>query len=237
MSPEAIAFAYFLLTLEDGGNELSNTIVFVDDPISSLDSNHIYAIYALISERLKGKCKQLFVSTHNYEFLNLLKDEALNSNRNFKEGCSGYHARRAHNDEGEPFAEIVEMPKSLRKYKSEYQFVFSLLYQFAFSADTTLHEAYTSPTILRKFLEAYLGFRKPAGGSWSNKLDLLLDDETERREVAKFADDASHIQSIRQTLEHAQYITSAKEIVKKVIAALEDKDAIHFADLKSLVEE
>lgn len=233
----AIAFAYFLLTLEDGGNDLGNTLVFVDDPISSLDSNHIYAVYALIIDRLKGKCKQLFVSTHNYEFLNLLKDEALNGKRNFKTGCAGYLAQRAHDDHGEPFAVLVEMPKPLRKFKSEYQFLFSLLHQLVTSADTTLHEAYTSPTVLRKFLETYLGFRKPVAGRWSDKLDLLFDVEAERTEVAKFADDASHLQSLKQAVEHSEFIASAKGIVNKVLDALEQKDNAHYEGLKTATDD
>lgn len=232
----AIAFAYFILTLEDGGNDLGNTIVFVDDPISSLDSNHIYAVYALIGDKLRGKCKQLFVSTHNYEFFNLLKDDALNSNRNFRQGCSGVLTRRSYDEHGEPYAELMKMPAALRKYRSEYQFIFALLYQFSSSPDATLHEAYTSPTILRKFLEAYLGFRKPAGGSWSNKLELLFDDPVERKEVSKFVDDASHMQSFRNVAEHAQYIASAKEMIKKILEALEQKDPIHYSGLRSLVD-
>lgn len=233
----AIAFAYFLLTLEDGGNDLNNSLIFVDDPISSLDSNHIYAIYALIIDRLKGQCKQLFVSTHNYEFLNLLKDEALNGKRNFKGGCSGYLTQRAHDEHGHPFSEFIEMPDALRRFKSEYQFVFSLLHKFVNSTDSTLHEAYTTPTVLRKFLETYLGFRRPAGGRWSDKLDLLFDDEAERKEVAKFADDASHLQSLKQAVEHSEFISSAKGIVGKVLDALEQKDDLHYNDLKTVTEE
>ncbi|MEX2962033.1 AAA family ATPase [Microbulbifer sp. TYP-18] len=233
----AIAFSYFLLTLEDGGNELGNTLVFVDDPISSLDSNHIYAVYALIIDRLKGQCKQLFVSTHNYEFLNLLKDETLNNKRNFKAGFAGFLAQRAHDDQGEPFAELIEMPKALRKFKSEYQFLFSLLHQLVVSNDTTLHEAYTSPTVLRKFLETYLGFRKPVAGRWSDKLDLLFDVEAERTEVAKFADDASHLQSLKQAVEHSEFIASAKGIVKKVMDSLEHKDNAHYEGLKTAIED
>ncbi|MCG7878995.1 MAG: AAA family ATPase [Candidatus Thiodiazotropha taylori] len=233
----AIDFAYFLLTLEDGGNDLGNTLVFVDDPISSLDSNHIYAVYALIIDRLKGQCEQLFISTHNYEFLNLLKDEALNGKRNFKTGCAGYLAQRAHDDQGEPFAELVEMPKALRKFKSEYQFLFSLLHQLVTSTNTTLHEAYTSPTVLRKFLETYLGFRKPVAGRWSDKLDLLFDVEAERTEVAKFADDASHLQSLKQAVEHGEFIASAKGIVGKVLNALESKDNAHYEGLKTATED
>lgn len=232
----AIAFAYFLLTLEEGSTDLSSLLVFIDDPISSLDSNHIYAIYALISDRLKDKVNQLFISTHNYEFLNLLKDEALNRNKNFPAGCSGYLTQRAYDDQGEPFSELVEMPKALRKYKSEYQLIFSMLYDFMNSTNATLQEAYASPTILRKFLEAYLGFRKPIAGRWSGKLDLLFESDTERKEIAKFADDASHLQSFQQVVEHSAFIASAKEIVKKVIDAVEKTDPAHFEGLKTIVE-
>jgi len=47
----AIAFAYFLTELKSLGNDnppkLPNTIVFIDDPISSLDSNHIFQVRLL----------------------------------------------------------------------------------------------------------------------------------------------------------------------------------------------
>lgn len=230
----AIAFCYFLLTLEDAGNLLANTIVFVDDPISSLDSNHIYSIYALIMERLKGQCQQLFVSTHNSEFFNLLKDEALKGNRNFKAGHEGYYTQRSCDAVGEPFSQLVKLPDSLRKFKSEYQFVFSMLHEFSISPTPTLHEAYTAPTLVRKFLESYLGFRNPAGGSWTSKLYLLMDDEVERREVTKFSDDASHLQGLNRAVQHADYVSSAKEIVGKVLTALKSKDNEHYTNLVEL---
>jgi len=48
----AIAFAYFLTELkalrEEEPPKLPNTIVFIDDPISSLDSNHIFQVRSLI---------------------------------------------------------------------------------------------------------------------------------------------------------------------------------------------
>src|SRR5690554_7342213 len=44
----AIAFAYFLTELKalrnDNPPKLPNTIIFIDDPISSLDSNHIFQV-------------------------------------------------------------------------------------------------------------------------------------------------------------------------------------------------
>ncbi|HQG60288.1 MAG TPA: AAA family ATPase, partial [Caldisericia bacterium] len=69
-----IAFSHFLVSLDDpqkGG--IKDLIIFIDDPISSLDSNHLYMVYCVIYEKFKD-CKQLFITTHNMEFFSLLKD-------------------------------------------------------------------------------------------------------------------------------------------------------------------
>lgn len=83
----AISFAYFTAKLEEQNNLLADTIVYIDDPISSLDSNHLFNIYSFIKNTFyeltkdsngsnlhKCKCKQLFISTHNFEFYNLIYD-------------------------------------------------------------------------------------------------------------------------------------------------------------------
>lgn len=69
----AIAFSHFMAKLEENANDLSQTIIFVDDPVSSLDSNHLFYTYSFIKTKLSS-CKQLFISTHNYEFFNLVKE-------------------------------------------------------------------------------------------------------------------------------------------------------------------
>lgn len=38
----AVAFAYFVAKLEEQNNQISESIVYIDDPISSLDSNHLF---------------------------------------------------------------------------------------------------------------------------------------------------------------------------------------------------
>ena len=63
----AIAFAHFITRVQDGRHPLDGTIVLVDDPISSLDANHLFNTYALIKVQLRA-CKQLFISTHSFEF-------------------------------------------------------------------------------------------------------------------------------------------------------------------------
>lgn len=70
-----LAFCYFIAKLEETETKDSNPIIWIDDPISSLDSNHIFFVYSLIKAKIvdNGAFKQLFVSTHNLNFLKYLK--------------------------------------------------------------------------------------------------------------------------------------------------------------------
>ncbi|MBU2852798.1 AAA family ATPase [Acidithiobacillus ferriphilus] len=232
----AITFAYFLATLENNGASLNQTIVFVDDPISSLDSNHIYAIYALLTKRLDS-CLQIFVSTHNSELYTLLKDKWFEARQQFanRANASSYYARRFIDTNQLWHSTLEDTPVLLRKYKSEYQFIFEQLHEFSSSQGPSLHEAYTAPNLLRKFLEAYLGFKKPCTSQWSNKLDLLFDTDVERTEIQKFSDDASHLQGLNRALQQPDFISNAQNTVKKVIQALKAKDNPHYISMCTVI--
>jgi wobble nucleotide-excising tRNase len=234
----AVTFAYFITSLEAKGATLSDTIVFVDDPVSSLDSNHIYAVYALICERLENSW-QLFVSTHNSELFNLLKARWLNERKggSNKADTRAYYVWRSVSSAGEPFADLRDLPALLRKFKSEYEFIFSQLQVFSTASKPSLHDAFTAPNLLRKFLEAYLGFRKPSIRSWSEKLDLLLDSPEQRLEIQKFADDASHLQSLDRSLQHPDFVSNAQRCVKMVLDALERRDRDHYESLCEVIKE
>jgi len=233
----AITFAYFLAALENKGASLNQTIVFIDDPISSLDSNHIYAIYALISRRLDS-CLQIFVATHNSELYTLLKDHWFYANQQFanRTNASAYYTRRFLDSASLQWNSTLEdTPDLLRKYKSEYQFIFEQLHKFSTSQAPSLHEAYTAPNLLRKFLEAYLGFKKPCISQWSKKLDLLFDTDVDQAEIQKFSDDASHLQGLNRALQQPDFITNSQNSVKKVIQALKDKDNPHYNSLCTVI--
>lgn len=231
----AITFAYFLITLKNHGENLEDLIVFIDDPISSLDSNHIYTVWSLINESLK-ECKQLFVSTHNNEFFTLIKDEWINKRqKGFGKNYAGYLVSRYIDKNGKSQSKLENLPDLLLKYKSEYQFVYSCLYKFANTSTPSLHEAYTAPNLLRKFLEAYLGFRRPSGGAWHNKLDLLIDCPVRRKEIHKFTDDASHTQKPVRITEHPSYLANAQNFCSEIFEALKSKDQEHYDSLKALI--
>ena len=62
----AIAFVYFIAKLKENRNQIEDSIIVVDDPISSFDSNHLFQAYSY----LKHECEmalQLFMFTHNFQ--------------------------------------------------------------------------------------------------------------------------------------------------------------------------
>ncbi len=230
----AVTFAHFLISLEENDSSIADTIIFIDDPVSSLDSNHIYAVYAIIVAKLSN-CLQIFVSTHNNELFNLLKGYWLDDRKDggkTKES-KGYYVNRTTNFS----AELIELPNLLRCFKSEYEFVFKHLYDYSITEEPQPDAmAFLIPNLLRKFLEAYLGFRKPNIRSWSQKMNLLFDTPEERREIQKFADDASHLQSLNRSLSNPDYIANSKKCVTMVLNALEEKDECHYASLIEIVK-
>jgi len=56
----AIAFLYFLMSLRDKDFKLNEGIVVIDDPVSSLDANAMFAAFAFMKERTES-AGQLFV--------------------------------------------------------------------------------------------------------------------------------------------------------------------------------
>ncbi|WP_025864669.1 AAA family ATPase [Prolixibacter bellariivorans] len=157
----AIAFAYFLTELKalrnDAPPKLPNTIVFIDDPISSLDSNHIFQVRSLLQTFFKEEnYAQLFISTHNFEFFSVMLDTNLFGSKNKDTNGNKrplYFIKRNDNNS----SEIKKLPLSFSSYKSEYVGLFHTIKEFNELADK---EDFTNllilPNAVRRFLELYI---------------------------------------------------------------------------------
>ncbi len=227
----AVSLAYFLVSLKQNGQQIEQTVVFIDDPICSLDANHIYDVAYLLLGQLKS-AKQVFVSTHNSEFFNTVKRE-WSENKEFKSGYRGYLIQRK--DVGT--SELVALPKHLAKFRSDYHHVFYCLQEVRTGTSMDVSSYIGTPNLLRRFLEMYLGFRKPAGGGYESKLNLLIDDEAERKSIARFTDEGSHSQSTNRLLEYADFPSMARGMVDRVLSGLEAKDPEHHAALKDATKD
>ncbi len=181
-----IAFCYFMAKLEDIETKGNQPIIWIDDPISSLDANHIFFVYSLINaeivkpekfkdseeEKERDRFKQLFISTHNLDFLKYLKrlPGALNKNK------SQYFIITRFNQH----SDIILMPKYLKDYVTEFNFLFHQIYKCAnaqIECDANHDCYYNFANNARKFLEAFLYYKYPNAADKDDKLARFFGDD------------------------------------------------------------
>lgn len=252
----AIAFAYFLVKLDGLKSEdkLKETIIFIDDPISSLDSNHIFQVYSLINSHLFGKkpnaeglsvnvhyFQQLFISTHNFEFFSFLTDSHLTKeSRNEKDltkklSCSYYFIKRISEDD----SSIMKLPSVFQNYKSEYIYLFDILFSFNElpNEDKENSESFLLiPNALRRFVEIYTLLLYPdLHDSIETRLYKLLEEESLiTAHYAKLMNHFSHFTTMEKVGKHDELILNLPDAVKQFIDLLKTNDR-HFQSLKRAV--
>jgi len=221
----AIAFAYFITKLEDKNTTIANSVVYVDDPISSLDSNHLFNTYSFIKNKLHG-CKQLFLSTHNFEFYNLMKDWLDPLKARDK---SFYLVERNINKVVDE-AHIKPTPNLIVNFKSEYLYLFSIIHGFYTAPSVNYYHLYNLPNIIRRYVEIFMGFKVPSAAGFGKKAEILIHDRVSSEKVIKFVNHYSHSATILRALEFPD-LKECCDVVKTVLDAVEQIDKMHFDHL------
>lgn len=235
----AIAFSFFLTKLKEI-KDFDKTIVYIDDPISSLDSNHIFQVNAILKGFFfsnqnddnvwKLNCKQLFVSTHNFDFFTLLKE--LPTSKNFLQKFF-YQVRRINKNE----SVLEKLPKSLQQYSSEYHFLFEELYNFNKSTDKGEYSTLMGiPNAVRRFVELYTYSRLPGNSSSTvdQRADILWGDEKSKR-ILKVLHYFSHANNIDRMIRNSDLICDIENAVADLMVELKE-DEKHYAELKKALK-
>ncbi|EAJ5564443.1 RloC protein, partial [Campylobacter coli] len=144
-----VAFCYFVASLEDANTKDKNPIIWIDDPISSLDNNHIFFIFSLIEAKIAKKIKdnkysQLFISTHNLDFLKYLKS-LTGYDKNDKKSFM-YLIEKTNN------SDIKILPDYIRKYVTEFNYLFEQIFKNYNNTNITIDSYYSLANNIRKFL-------------------------------------------------------------------------------------
>lgn len=235
----AIAFSYFVVKVRERNFKTKDGIIFIDDPISSLDSNFIYHCFSLIKS-VFGDVGQLFVSTHNFELFNLLKKWLVEKNkRNLhkgKEEACGFYMIENYIDDGKRKASVKTLDNTLLKFNSEYHFLFSQLYNFAENDSPEYKDLYTVSNIARRFLEIFTNFKIPTTGDLASKIDALEINpasisKTEQGRVYKLIQEFSHGSDPASAIEHKDKI-EIQEAIKVLLKMIKESDPKHFELLK-----
>ena len=246
-----VGFCYFMAKLQNADKK---SIVWIDDPISSLDSNHIFFIFSLIDSELFEnkdlKFNQLFISTHNLDFLKYLKklksiaNDKTDSNKiDFLKYLKKLKPKRNDLNESanlyiieknENGSQIKDMPKFLKNYTSEFNYLFEQIYDNAFidkikDEDIKTTIVYNFDNNLRKFLEIYLFFKYPTEKSFGAevvekffKSEILIN---------KYANEFSHLREILERGMIPLDIPESKKIAEFVLKTIKLKDPEQFKAL------
>ena len=224
-----IAFCYFMARLDDIETKGLKPIIWIDDPISSLDGNHIFFIYSLINSEIvcKKEFEQLFISTHNLDFLKYLKRLSGASNSNE----SKYFIIVRENER----STIKIMPKYLKDYVTEFNYLFHQIYICATVdiEDESQHFAYYNfSNNTRKFLEAFLFYKYPNAVEKDDKLMRFFGNN---RQAATMTDrinnEYSHLEGVFERSMTPVDVPEMKKIAAFVLEKIKEKDADQFGCL------
>lgn len=183
----AITFLYFVMGLRASDFDIGEGVVVIDDPISSLDSSSVYQAFSFLKNAVKD-AHQVFLLTHNFEFLKLL----LNWFQNIppkKKGKTYWMLHCALSPDTTRETTIQPLDSILKDNKSEFTYLLKVLIEF--KDDGSIATAYPIPNIVRKVLETFLE-QHSTGGSFYQLLNNLDYDETKKAALYKYANDLSH---------------------------------------------
>jgi wobble nucleotide-excising tRNase len=234
----AIAFLYFLKSLQDKSFDLANGVVVIDDPVSSLDANALFSAFSYMKERTKN-AGQLFVLTHSFPFLRQVKNWYHYINRHQKGPKDERPPARFFllsaigNQDSDREAMLGPMDKMLEEFDSEYHYLFKLVSKESSRGKESipLENRYSMPNLARRLLEAFLAFRYP-DCSGENFLFAALErvnvDSAKKNRILRLVNTHSHSGRIGDTNDDPWALSETGVVLQDVLDLIRQEDPAHF---------
>lgn len=223
----AVALIYFFNTLQDMNVNAANTIVVLDDPISSFDSNFYYNAISYIREKTLN-VGQTFIFTHKFA---LLKDFSMM----FKEHTNRYTIQRVLDT-----PQIRDEDNLIGQYHDEYAYLFKKIYDFVKTPPDDTSEYLQYPNIARRVLEGFLTFKLPNS---STLMDKVLELEQGRstaagRAVMRLLNNHSHLRVISSSdlADDIDSIAVLPDILSNLMEFIKHHDKRHYDTLAKLCD-
>lgn len=240
----AIAFVYFITKLKENGNKMENSIIVVDDPVSSFDSDKLFNAFAYLKNHCNNS-KQLFVLTHNFNYFKLIRQWFSKNDRKNGQIVDNYK-----------FYEIVtEYVNDVRvgaiknagsslNQSSEYDYIFRKVYEYSKKAELSQDEMNSSANIARKLVEAFLSFKFPRQRSSIKKLLTKAfpehgENDLKFLRIYNFINTYSHNGKIDIACDLAEdnILAESHNVMKDILELIEIVDKQHYDDMVKIVNE
>ena len=215
-----IAFCYFIARLGDSDTKDSKPIIWIDDPVSSLDSNHIFFIFGLIYNKIveSEQYEQLFISTHDLDFLKYLKrisTDHTGSGNNKKKIREFFLVERQ-----DDISTISIMPNYIKQHVTEFNYLFHQIYKCAYSDvnDKNYHCFYSFGNNARKFLEIFLYYRYPNMDEFKKKLTKFFGkDQIPQIITGRINNEYSHLSGSLERGSHPVEVPEMQKTAKLIL--------------------
>ena len=242
----AIAFVYFITKLKENDNKMENTIVVVDDPVSSFDSNHLFHAYSFLRSNC-DKAKQLFVFTHNFTYFKLTRDwfEGVNRNRRTKtppKDPNAFFYTIEASTAVPRQSTFKDADSSLVNYNSEYHYIFAKLHAYKNNPALSRDEAFLTANLARKLLESFFSFKFPKHRSDIAQLlnagliDCEITDEAAKEKIYRFINKYSHSAVIEINEDSSENLLGeSQNVIGDIFTWLGEVDRIHYNEMLEVV--
>ena len=231
----AIALLYFLKSLTSRDFSLSDGVVVLDDPVSSLDAGALFAAVGFIRERTK-EAGQLFVLTHNFTFFREMRRWLEGRARSDE---SGLYMLEMNFEQGRRFTNLRLLDPLLRDYESDYHYLFAQVYWFVHGGGSgDLQQSYVLPNMARRLLERFFAFcrpRKSGSSTLHNQLESAQVPAEIATRIVRFTDVHSHADSIDESGHDPTVLAEAPQVLRDVLDVMRQEAPVHVGEMEKLV--
>jgi wobble nucleotide-excising tRNase len=225
--------------LSDVATKAKKPIIWIDDPISSLDSDHVFFVYSLLKDEIVANqsFEQLFISTHNLDFLKYLKRL---DGKNSADGKS-FQKLFCIVQRKDKISTIEPMPKYLKEYITEFNYLFHQIYKCANEtiSDSNYTIFYNFGNNARKFMEIFLAYKYPDAEKTTtyDKIKKFFGDDITYEVINRLNNEYSHLAGAFERGETPIDVPEIKKVAERIMEKIEKADKEQFDALLQSIDE
>lgn len=235
----AVAFLYFLKSLQGTDFSLQEGVVVIDDPVSSLDTNSLFSAFGFMKART-AEAKLLIILTHNFSFFRQVRNwfDSLNKASRTKRGeqPARFFMLRSGIQDGVRVPLLGPMDSFLTNFESEYHYLFKQVLSVSqVEQGQGLEVYYGMPNMARRLLETFLAYRIPRSGDLFGKLSEIKGDVAAKTRVLRFLNTYSHGDAVAQPDHDPTILAETPAVLREVLELIRVNDPVHYDAMVALV--
>jgi wobble nucleotide-excising tRNase len=219
-----VAFLYFCVSLDSSSAEnKKDEIIVIDDPVSSLDSNNLFALQNLVVKTMKAYGQQ-FLLTHNFYFFAKVR-ESIRADR--KKNGKNTELKIFEIKNNEETGSLIKLAnKYVKSHISEYMSIMEALHEKWKTAPADEEKDVTTGNLIRRALEVFLCFKDTDKDHLLfDKLQGMAGNDVKFQSLLNMGNAFSHT----EVGENADFSYAAgKEEIGVLFNFMNEKDRDHF---------